>query len=770
MQRFLLLVIVFALLGTVAPAQNPVVVRGPYLQQGTPTSVIVCWRTDLPCDSIVNFGSLPTGLFSTAIDPFLTTEHRVQVNGLSANTKFYYSLEATGVGVLAGGTEGYHFVTAPPTGEAKNTRIWIVGDSGTADTNARNVRDAYYLDTADQHTDLMLMLGDNAYTHGTDTQYQFAMFQNMYEAMLRKTVVWPTYGNHDALSANATALTGPYFEIFELPSAGEVGGLPSGTEAYYSFDYGDIHFVVLDSQTSDRSVGGAMATWTQADLAANTSKWTIVYFHHPPYSKGSHDSDVESRLIQMRQNFLPILENAGVDMVFGGHSHAYERSYLLSGHYGLSNTYSPANHAVSASDGRVGLGGAYQKQSNANGSYDGCVYVVAGASGKISGGSYNHPTSFMSVPVLGSVILDVKGSQLDARYMDSNGYLTDFFTLTKDGVTPVQTTHLPALPSQNWKYEDSGTDLGTAWSQPGFDDSSWGPPGLAPLGYGEPWISTLLSFGTDPNNKPITSYLRREFVLDLEPGDVKSLIAGVLYDDGCVVYLNGVEVVRSSSLPAGPITFATTASGHEATTYERYDLAAAIPLLQRGINHLAVEIHQRDAISSDLAFDMALLVDGRRSFLPPEASGAVSDAAGEVESVFTINGSDGGFGRSVDVKIGEPFAFDIQTPSVLNGAAAPFTLFGYTGTPTAADVFPLPFNLGPMVFPPAYPGVSAPLSFLVGDNLVGLPGALVFTNPAPWNAMNPGIGFPATFTLQGWIATGGGQTRTFNAIRMRVSP
>lgn len=770
MKMHLLIIMLVATLGQIGHGQDPVVIRGPYLQQGTATSVIVCWRTDLPSDSVVNFGAAPGSLFSSAIDSTLTTEHRVTLTSLTANTKYFYSLSATGVGLLVGDDPDHFFMTAPPTGMAKDTRIWIVGDSGTADDKARSVRDAYYGDAAGKHTDLMLMLGDNAYTSGTDTQYQNAMFENMYEDMLRNTVVWPAYGNHDAVSASASAMTGPYFDIFELPTAGEAGGLASGTEVYYSYDYGDIHFVVLDSQTSDRSVGGAMATWAQADLAANTSKWTIVYFHHPPYSKGSHDSDTESRLVQMRENFLPILENAGVDLVLGGHSHAYERSYLLSGHYGLSTTFDPVAHRVSGSGGRIGLDGAYEKNENLNGSFDGTVYIVAGASGKISGGTYDHPTSFMSVPILGSVIVDVKGDQLDVRYMDSNGYLTDFFAITKNGVSPVQSTHLPVLPVQEWMYEDSGTDLGTAWRDENYNDGTWGA-GLAPLGYGEPWISTPLSFGTDPNNKHRTTYLRRKFFLNLDHGDVESLIAGVLYDDGCVVYLNGVEVIRSSSLPAGPITFSTlTSSSHEAVDYERFDLTAFAHLLNRGLNQLAVEVHQRSDSSSDLVFDMALLVQGSESFLAPEAAGSVLDAGGEIENVFTINGSDGGFGRSVEIKVGEPFDFDIQSPSILGGGLAPFTIFGYVGTPTDAEVFPLPNNLGPMIFPPAFPGVNAPASFLVGDNLVGLPGPLVFTNPAPWTATNPGVGFPGIYTFQGWITTGIGQARTFNAIRLRITP
>ena len=68
----------------------------------------------------------------------------------------------------------------------------------------------------------------------------------------------------------------------------------------------------------------------------------IAFCHHPPYTKGSHDSDADIELMEMRQNALPILEDAGVDLVLSGHSHSYERSFLIDGHYGTSSTFTSA--------------------------------------------------------------------------------------------------------------------------------------------------------------------------------------------------------------------------------------------------------------------------------------------------------------------------------------------------------------------------------------------------------------------------------------------
>src|SRR6185503_453330 len=129
--------------------------------------------------------------------------------------------------------------------------------------------------------------------------------------------------------------------------------------------------------------------WLQDDLAATTQDWIIAFWHHPPYTKGSHNSDTETELIQMRENALPILEAGGVDLVLCGHSHCYERSYLLNGHYGLSNSLTPAMK-VDGGDGREDGTGAYQKPGGLAANA-GAVYAVAGSSGKISGGTLNHP-------------------------------------------------------------------------------------------------------------------------------------------------------------------------------------------------------------------------------------------------------------------------------------------------------------------------------------------------------------------------------------------
>jgi hypothetical protein len=229
--------------------------------------------------------------------------------------------------------------------------------------------------------------------------------------------------------------------MFTLPRGGEAGGEPSGTEHYYSFDFGNIHFVCLDSMTASRATNGAMANWLRADLANNASAWLIAYWHHPPYTKGSHDSDNASgafELVEMRENILPILESYGVDLVLGGHSHVYERSYLLDGHYGFSSSFTSAMK-LDAGSGRETNGvGAYTKPAG-NPANRGAVYAVMGSSGGVSGSTagLNHPAMFVSLNNLGSLVLDIHGNRLDATFLRETGATNDTFTILKTNWPPV---------------------------------------------------------------------------------------------------------------------------------------------------------------------------------------------------------------------------------------------------------------------------------------------------------------------------------------------
>lgn len=408
-------------------AVTPNVTRGPYLQMGTPSSIVVRWRTDVPSDSRVRYGTTSGNLDSVANDGALTTEHSVRLTGLTPRTKYYYSI-GTSTATIAGGDANHAFLTSPPTGDTATTRIWVIGDSGTAGAGARAVRDAFY-GSSSTPPNLWLMLGDNAYDSGLDAEYQSAVF-NTYPETLRTSVLWPTIGNHDTAQSTSASTAYPYYSIFTLPTHGEAGGVPSGTESYYAFDYGNIHFICLDSMTSSRSPQGPMLTWLRSDLDSTTQTWIIAFWHHPPYSKGSHDSDTTGAMIEMRQNVLPILEAAGVDLVLAGHSHSYERSYLIDGHYGSSSSF-VSSMKIDGGNGRDTGTGVYRKPTRIGGPHEGTVYAVAGSAALTGGGPLNHPAMVVSLNQLGSMVLRVAGTRLDASLLRENGTIGDSFTIVK---------------------------------------------------------------------------------------------------------------------------------------------------------------------------------------------------------------------------------------------------------------------------------------------------------------------------------------------------
>lgn len=467
-----------------------------FLQQVGTHSAIVKWRGDAGsvCFS-TKLEDLSKPHWPRCVAGVATAgnHYDAQLTGLAPQQTYYYS--------VAGQIDAsQHFKTPPNSNRAPedgNTHIWIVGDSGTRTEaghvgEAEGVRDgfaAYNDANGGEAVDLFVMLGDNAYDRGTDAQYQGAVFE-LYTETLKQAPVWPTIGNHEmgvgdlpafrifnagglSVSANPnsysdgdpnTVETGmPYFDIFSLPTQGEVGGAPSGTEQYYAFNAGHVHVVSLDSQLSARDTQQreAMKSWLIADLAANTSDWTVVIFHHPPYSRGTHDSDSTALLMQsfanrldlpmvdMRQQFTPIFDAYGVDVVYTGHSHNYERSYYLRGHTGNANTFDAATHAEPNAAGQPSLGQGDEPypQVTSSGLDDRSVYTVAGNSGKaeepnpqITPQALQHPAMVpqpaepngrRGLKVTGSVVLDASETELRARMVDEHGAVLDEFTITR---------------------------------------------------------------------------------------------------------------------------------------------------------------------------------------------------------------------------------------------------------------------------------------------------------------------------------------------------
>jgi hypothetical protein len=204
-----------------------------------------------------------------------------------------------------------------------------------------------------------------------------------------------------------------------------------------------VHFIVLDSEGPSTGVGKPLPTdpmmlWLVSDLQATTADWVIALWHRPPYSKGQlHDSDVEQNEINMRTKVLPTLENYGVDLVLTGHSHSYERSYLLDGHYGLSPTFDLATHALDSGDGDPAGDGAYRKATMGPAPHEGEVHAVCGSSSEVrTMTTLNHPAHKVGLFELGSMIIDIDGDTLDAKFLNSAVQVTDRFRIVKGNVCP----------------------------------------------------------------------------------------------------------------------------------------------------------------------------------------------------------------------------------------------------------------------------------------------------------------------------------------------
>lgn len=437
-----------------------VVTRGPYLQSQSANRITICWRTDVPTTSEVVFGLQENQLSTPLSNPGTRVDHIVTLTGLQSSTRYFYRIKgipASGAAIDVGGPQHF-FKTSPAPGTATPTRFWVIGDSGYQ-TNYADIAFTNYKNltaSTGKTTDFFMMLGDNAYAYGTDSEYQGAVF-NRYSSILKNTTLWSTIGNHDDTTAPAIP-PAPYYSIFHFPTAAECGGITSGTERYYSFDHGNIHFICIDSNTY-ATVSDAlgephgMADWLSDDLKSCNADWIIAYMHEGPYSKGSHDSDGELNLQLTRRFIVPLLEKYGVDLVFAGHSHSYERSRFMDGHYGSSSTWSPntmvkqlgngSEIGGSISDGSFVRApymtdGAYQKPAALGRA--GTIYAVSGAASSSqawTGGSAQlvnptpHPAHLVSINTIGSMVIEINDHRLNGQYLDQQGAVRDDFTILK---------------------------------------------------------------------------------------------------------------------------------------------------------------------------------------------------------------------------------------------------------------------------------------------------------------------------------------------------
>lgn len=285
-----------------ANAEN--ILRGPYLQDVTTSSILVVWDTDESTTSRISV--LIDGDWKEVVDTSKTAHHALRVSHLRPNKRYRYRVYNDAGEKAATGT----LRSAPRATETFRIRAAIFGDSGSGTSDQQAVSDQIAL----FHPHLALHTGDIVYDNGAWDEYDSRFF-DIYSDWLRDTVFYPAFGNHDARGDG-------YSRTFHPPARRS----QSNSIYYYSFPYAMAHFTALNTN-EDFSPGSAQYIWLEHDLQSaidSGARWKIVFFHHPPFSRGHHGNNQE-----VQDALLPIFEKYGVDLVLSGHDHAYERTGKL---------------------------------------------------------------------------------------------------------------------------------------------------------------------------------------------------------------------------------------------------------------------------------------------------------------------------------------------------------------------------------------------------------------------------------------------------------
>ncbi|HEX8436644.1 metallophosphoesterase family protein [Archangium sp.] len=418
-----------ALTFTAGTASAAGLTRQPYLQKVGPDTATVAFRLEGACVPTVRYGTRgSTDQLAQSADA--GRNHAVELSGLQPGTEYTYLVDACGAR-----TNPTRFSTAPVPG-TRRVHFTAVGDFGMNNADQREVANAML----GRRPELFLALGDNAYSSGTEAEIQDNLFVPM-APLLAQVPFFATPGNHEYVTNQAQ----PYFDNLYLPTS------PSGGERYYSFDWGHVHFVSLDSNcaiglaSEDRCTLAAQKQWLEQDLAASNADWKVVFFHHPPWSSGAHGSQ-----LKMRREFAPLFEKYGVDLVLTGHDHHYERTSMMKGD-------------AMASSGNPGI-----------------PYLVVGSGGAslrpISGGKPAWAAA-RNDKDHGYLDVTVEDGTLTAQMLTPSGKVIDSFSLDKDlppASTPTPSTPEPSSPPVS-ERPAGPTQPSTGTPQPG---STTGNPGL----------------------------------------------------------------------------------------------------------------------------------------------------------------------------------------------------------------------------------------------------------------------------------------------------
>ena len=279
----------------------PIITNGPYLSSVTQTSMVISWQTDIASDSEVDYG-LTESHGSIIRDTSRVTIHSLELSGLTPSTTYHYQ-------VKSGQTTGEDNIFQTAITPDEDFVFVAYGDTRT------NASDHLSVVSRIIALNPKLVLNTGDLVEVGNSEYQWDIYFDTIKDLARNTPIYSVIGNHEAESPL-------YYNQFFLPQNN-----PDSTEKYYSFDYGNSHFIALNTNISYLA-GSAQYTWLENDLkAASSASYTFVFFHHPPYCSGaSHGSD-----LNVQRTLCPLFETYGVDMVFNSHDHIYERTIPISG-------------------------------------------------------------------------------------------------------------------------------------------------------------------------------------------------------------------------------------------------------------------------------------------------------------------------------------------------------------------------------------------------------------------------------------------------------
>ncbi len=319
--------------------------KGPYLQNIGPDRITVMWESDTSSPGLVDYGTTPGYGDYIYSAPFLSLcggyIHEIALEGLSPGN-YYYQVEDSGLPATAA------TFSLPSENQAAFSFV-AYGDnrSGHPDHATRHgTVVAAILEGV--LPDLVLNLGDVVERGDFCPETGYFGWGNEYfgpaQPLLERAPSYVAIGNHEYNNSGDPGYFQDYFSHPANPSPD-----PGDRDLWYSFDYGNTHFTVIN--TNYYEVGGAywpgspQYEWLEEDLRNSTATWKVAAFHHPPYASSSRDTR------NLRRHLVPLLERYGVQVVFSGHDHFYERSrkrgiyYIVTGGGGAP-LYLPDNPAA----------------------------------------------------------------------------------------------------------------------------------------------------------------------------------------------------------------------------------------------------------------------------------------------------------------------------------------------------------------------------------------------------------------------------------------